>query len=96
MSDTPIMDAAWLKYGPLVDSFSMVHMIGVGNDLEQRLTAVTAERDELRFLLAAATNTLRRYRNESPPGHQPHMICHVADEIIAKSEAALRGKDAEK
>lgn len=25
---------------------------------------------------------LRRYRNETPVGHQPHMICHLVDEAL--------------
>ncbi len=29
---------------------------------------------------------LKRYRTETPIGHQPHMICHVVDSVIAKYE----------
>lgn len=28
---------------------------------------------------------LKRYRSETPLGHQPHMIAHEADEAIAKA-----------
>lgn len=30
---------------------------------------------------------LKRYRNETPLGHQPHMIAQEADMLIAKVEA---------
>jgi hypothetical protein len=43
-------------------------------------------------LLAAleeAERLLRRYRHETPVGHQPHMICHEADETLATITAAL-------
>lgn len=30
---------------------------------------------------------LSRYRNETPIGHQPHMIAHDADEVIKKAMA---------
>lgn len=53
LAPTPIMDAAWRKCGPLVDSHSMQHMIRVGADLERRLADVTAERDQLRTILRA-------------------------------------------
>lgn len=91
MSDTPRTDAYWATSMYDADSGAEA-MHALAQELERELAAVTAERDALRFLLAASTNTLRRYRTESPPGHQPHMICHVADEIIEKSEAALRGR----
>ena len=39
--------------------------------------AAEAERDELLALL-------RRYRNETPLGHQPHMIAHEVDALLAK------------
>ena len=38
-------------------------------------------------LIAAAPellDLLMRYRNETPINHQPHMIVHLVDEIIAK------------
>lgn len=31
---------------------------------------------------------LARYRNETPLGHQPHMIAHVVDEALAKAKEA--------
>jgi hypothetical protein len=39
-------------------------------------------------LIAAAPGLLElviRYRNETPLGHQPHMIAHLADAAIAKA-----------
>jgi hypothetical protein len=47
-------------------------------------------------LLADAIKLLRRYRNETPLGHQPSMIAHLADDVLAqhdhsaKAEAGLR------
>ena len=35
---------------------------------------------------AALLALLKRYRNETPLGHQPHMIAHVVDEAIARVE----------
>lgn len=40
------------------------------------------------MLIAAAPDLLAlliRYRNETPLGHQPHMIAHEADAAIAKA-----------
>ena len=39
------------------------------------LTRLRAENIELRRLLT-------RYRNETPLGHQPHMIAHEADKAL--------------
>jgi hypothetical protein len=43
---------------------------------------------ETAHLIAAAPEMfelLVRYRNETPLAHQPHMIAHLADAIIAKA-----------
>jgi len=34
--------------------------------------------------LAEAIALLRRYRNETPAGHSPHMICHKADQFLTR------------
>jgi hypothetical protein len=39
----------------------------------------------LKVLIDVAT----RYRNETPLGHQPHMIAHVADAAITQGQKAL-------
>jgi len=39
-------------------------------------------------LHARTVELLRRYRNETPLGHQPHMIAHEADAILAEHDAA--------
>jgi len=44
---------------------------------DARIAELEAQRDELLQLVI-------RYRNETPLGHQPHMIAHVADEAIAR------------
>ena len=41
-----------------------------------------------RNTLLEALRLLRRYRNETPLGHQPHMIAHEADALLA---AAAKG-----
>ena len=46
-------------------------------DLMAQVADIAAERDELLALVI-------RYRKETPLGHQPHMIAHLADEAIAK------------
>ena len=45
--------------------------------LRDQLAVAQAERDELLALVI-------RYRKETPLGHQPHMIAHLADAAIAK------------
>ena len=34
--------------------------------------------------IAGLVALLTRYRNETPVGHQPHMIAHLVDEALAK------------
>jgi len=36
--------------------------------------------------LEIAVKLLRRYRNEVPPGHQPHMICEQVDAFLLDVE----------
>jgi hypothetical protein len=40
-----------------------------------RCERLARERDE-------AIELLRRYREEVPAGHQPHMICHLVDAVV--------------
>ncbi len=46
-----------------------------------KIDELEVQRDELLTLL-------ERYRNETPVGHQPHMICHVVDDAIARIKGA--------
>lgn len=48
--------------------------------LRAELAAAVAERDRFRALLI-------RYRKETPPGHQPHMIAGEVDAALAKEGA---------
>lgn len=41
-----------------------------------------AERDTAREALRKVTTLLRRYRTETPIGHQPHMIAHEVDAVL--------------
>lgn len=40
------------------------------------------ERDTARETLHKVTTLLRRYRTETPIGHQPHMIAHEVDAVL--------------
>jgi transposase len=54
-------------------------------ELVQAIAAAEARGFERGIREAAeAVRLLRRYRNETPAGHSPHMICHEADAILAK------------
>lgn len=46
-------------------------------DAAEELARLRAENGELRRLLT-------RYRDETPLGHQPHMIAHQADEALGR------------
>jgi hypothetical protein len=65
----------------------------------RRIEATLLEAGEA---LDGVTAVLIRYRKETPPGHSPHMICHVADTAIEKGLALLAlinthdGRDAPK
>lgn len=48
-------------------------------DCQTRIAELEAERDKLRALLA-------RYRNETPLGHQPHMIAHEVDAALQEGK----------
>ena len=39
--------------------------------------------------LKLADKVISRYRNETPIGNQPHMICHIADEALSAIREAL-------
>lgn len=41
-------------------------------------------------LVDEMANLLRRYRYETPLGHQPHMIAHKADELLSRYSAGER------
>lgn len=50
------------------------------DEAADRIEQLEAERAELLALVI-------RYRKETPLGHQPHMIAHLADEAIARATA---------
>jgi len=45
-------------------------------------------------LLREARKLLSRYRNDTPLGHQPHMIAHEASECISRIDAHLTARSA--
>jgi hypothetical protein len=53
------------------------------------LKPMLAERERLREALSHAEQVLTKYRDETPLGHQPHMIALVADRAISAARAAL-------
>ena len=59
-----------------------------------RIPPPSALDEEVVAVLREVTDLLTRYRNETPLGHSPHMIYHVADEAIVKACTLLaRVKD---
>lgn len=48
--------------------------------------SLTAEVEGLRARITKMEGLLRRYRNETPLGHQPHMIAHVVDQVLGGSK----------
>lgn len=57
--------------------------------------AETPENAALRENLAEGAAFLRRYREETPPGHSPHMICHKVDEYLTQIDTLTGGDNAE-
>lgn len=55
-------------------------------DAEDDLSRARAEIKRLKEYNRELVACLRRYRDETPIGHSPHMICHVADKLIAGTE----------
>ncbi len=51
----------------------------------ERIAELERQRDVLAKLLC-------RYRNETPPGHQPHMIAHEVDAALASKISALENR----
>jgi hypothetical protein len=58
-------------------------------DQLEALKPMIAERERLREALSHAEQVLTKYRDETPLGHQPHMIALVADRAISAARAAL-------
>lgn len=54
--------------------------VALKDTFRKQIGVVEAERDRLRALL-------RRYRTETPLGHQPHMIAHEVDAALAGAPA---------
>ena len=55
----------------------ITRLMRLNAEKDERIEQLEAERDELLALVI-------RYRKETPLGHQPHMIAHLADAAIAK------------
>lgn len=57
------------------------------NAENERLKTLNAENERLKTLNAELVELLKRYRNETFIGHQPHMIVDKVDTALAKAEA---------
>lgn len=60
---------------------------------EEARAAIAAQpkvdEQEVREVVERLVGLLGRYRTETPPGHSPHMICHLADGAIAQGAGLL-------
>ena len=54
-----------------------------------KMDELKKECDALAGALGKTTRLLRRYREETPPGHSPSMICHEADAALITARAEL-------
>jgi len=50
----------------------------------QRAEGLRAENERLKAEIEALKSLLARYRDETPLGHQPHMIAHLVDEALGR------------
>lgn len=82
------------------DEQQALRLVGFYEDGEwqQAMLFIGRENLALRHDLAAAQNRavrlealLRRYRTETPLGHQPHMIAHEVDEALGDASASTGG-----
>lgn len=56
------------------------------------LSPPAGEAERVRELAEEARAMLRRYLIETPLGHQPHMIAHKAEDLIARLADALEAR----
>lgn len=61
----------------------------LGNLLED-IRSLTQLNNELVEALREALAIMSRYRQETPLGHQPHMIAHQADASIVKASELIK------
>lgn len=59
-------------------------------DCVNHFDALMEDYDKAQAAMKLALGLLKRYRNETPIGHQPHMIAHEADAAIAALEGSLK------
>ena len=85
----------WVGTRYHVNSVDLIHWCGDGSVVMPRrrivITAKTREECIAAWntratdpLLDEMAEALARYRNETPLGHQPHMIAHKVDELLQK------------
>lgn len=76
----------WQGPGPRSDEAlaNAALIVALRNAVPQIVAALNAadEADALRARVAELRELLRRYRTETPLGHQPHMIAHLVDELL--------------
>jgi hypothetical protein len=61
----------------------------IRTDATAQIAALEAQCEALTGALSNTTRLLQRYRQETPPGHSPSMICHEADDALINARAAL-------
>ena len=54
--------------------------------LKQEIESLRQQLAECEKQIVMLRNLLSRYRNETPVGNQPHMICHEVDEALAATD----------
>ena len=81
MSDTPRVD----EFCKTAGGQYTYDLSGLARHLERELAATIEQRDK-------ALVFLHRYRNDTPLGHQPHMIAHDVDQFL-KACAKLKEKN---
>ena len=52
-----------------------------------------ADIEKLRAAVTALQAITRRYRDETPIGHQPHMIAHIADAALRLADEAMGAEE---
>jgi len=57
-----------------------------GYDALHKFAKTYDENKRLKNKIDEMLELLVRYRNETPLGNQPHMIAHIADEVIEKAK----------
>ena len=61
------------------------------DELAEQLAALQAENARLREALEVSTDIISTYHEDTPLGHQPHMIALLASDTIYQNRQILKG-----